>query len=64
VELKGIDGFETLRKLKKLDPGARVLIVTNYDSPLYRKQAADEGALAFVSKDDLTNIASLLPPRS
>ncbi|MEX1140060.1 MAG: response regulator [Bacteroidota bacterium] len=34
VELKGIDGFETLRKLKKLDAGARVLIVTNYDSTL------------------------------
>ncbi|MEX2189870.1 MAG: response regulator [Bacteroidota bacterium] len=60
VELKGIDGFETLRKLKKLDPGARVLIVTNYDSPLLRRRAEEEGARAFVCKDRLLDLETVI----
>jgi DNA-binding NtrC family response regulator len=50
VKMPGIGGIETLRKLKELDPGLTVLIVTGYPSTETAVKAIKLGAYDYVTK--------------
>lgn len=52
VNLPGIDGFETTRRLLALRPGTTVLVLSTYSGDEYADRARDAGAVAFVSKGD------------
>lgn len=56
VAMKGIDGLEATRRIKASFPDARILVLTQHDSPGVRQAARDAGASAFLSKDQLTEI--------
>jgi CheY-like chemotaxis protein len=60
VAMKGIDGLEATRRIKASFPDARILVLTQHDSPGVRQAARDAGATAFLSKDQLTEIAQVL----
>jgi two-component system chemotaxis response regulator CheY len=60
IRMKPMDGITATRKLKAADPSARVIIVTNYDDPFVRREAMDAGAVAFVRKDDLSILKTVL----
>jgi CheY-like chemotaxis protein len=64
VTMQGMDGLEATRRIKRKFPDARVLILTQHDSPKIRQAAMEAGALAFVSKDNLSEIATHLNPPS
>ena len=53
IEMPGLDGIAATRALKSRRPQTRVVIVTQYDDPDMRTEAARAGACAYVLKDDL-----------
>ena len=60
TEMKGLDGIQTTRQILHLDPGARVIIVTQHDDPAWRTEASSAGACGYVLKDDLKTLRRLL----
>jgi len=68
VAMPGLDGLQVTRAIRSQFPKARILIVTQHDSPEMREEARAAGALAYVLKDRLSDlpvvISSLLPDPS
>ena len=60
IDMPGMDGLSATRAILAAHPQARIVIVTSHDTPDCREEATDAGAAAFVSKDDLPLLASLL----
>lgn len=58
VSMSGIDGIETLRRLRALDPHARVLMLTSSEAAEDLHEALQAGAAGYVTKtvrhDELT----------
>jgi len=60
IKMPGIDGIKATRMIKQSFPEARIVIVTNYDDLMIRKDAQDAGAVGFVTKDDLSVLRTLV----
>lgn len=60
VEMGGMDGIAATRALRKSDPTARIIIVTNHGEEQYRAAATAAGASGFVCKDDLLELPGML----
>lgn len=60
VEMHPVDGITATRTIRERNLHCPVLIVSQYDSPGFRHAAAQAGAFAFRSKDDLQDIAEVL----
>lgn len=58
--MEPMDGFQATTALKQRYPGARVLIVTNYDEAELRAAALEAGADGFVLKEDVSTLPQLL----
>ena len=50
IQMPGMNGLETLRELKALDPGANVIMVTVIADNEIAKQAMTEGAFDYITK--------------
>lgn len=50
LTMPGMDGFETLEHLRRIDPGAKVVVVTADIQSTSRAKARDLGALEVVAK--------------
>ena len=50
ILLPGLSGIEVLRRVKKLHPRARVIVVTALDQADIRYQAQHYGAAAYITK--------------
>ena len=50
IQMPGMDGLETLRELKVLDPGANAIMVTAIEDDEFVKRAMVEGALDYITK--------------
>src|SRR5437667_7348515 len=60
INMPGMDGLALLREIKKLRPDLPVMMVTAYGDDERRRQAAQSGALQFLSKPvdfDLLKVA-------
>lgn len=53
VQMPGMNGFETTKKLLRLSPSVHVIIVSADDEPAYEGHARRAGAVAFLNKMDL-----------
>ncbi len=51
LRLKGGDGLELIKSLRAVIPGLRILILSQYDAPLYVERALRAGALGYVVKE-------------
>ena len=51
--MKKMNGFEATREIKRDFPNARIVIVSQWDSPALREAAKDSGADAYVNKKSL-----------
>lgn len=60
IELDGMDGIAGTRAIRRMDPEARVIIVTGHGEEPYRRAASEAGASAFVLKEDLLDLPPLL----
>lgn len=50
IGLQDGDGIDVTRRIQKLSPGTRVLIVSVFAEPVYARQAIAAGASGFISK--------------
>ena len=70
VRLPDLSGLEVTRAIRAIHPPSRVIIVTSYDQPFLRQTASEVGAIAYLLKDNLAELRSLLtggaipPPQS
>jgi len=55
-----LDEFCVTREILRKFAGARVIILTQHDAPELREEARSSGAFAFVCKDDLSRLGSIL----
>jgi DNA-binding NarL/FixJ family response regulator len=60
VRLPHMNGMEATRRILRKHPDAKILIVTQYDEPVYREEAEDAGARGFVLKEHLDEIPRIL----
>lgn len=60
IRMDRIDGIEATRTIRRLDPEARIVIVTDHDDRRHRDEAAAAGACGYVLKSDLLELPGLL----
>jgi CheY-like chemotaxis protein len=53
IEMPGLDGFETARRLRALEPNARIILIGASDNSRYRAAAVSIGAV-FLAKRNLS----------
>ncbi len=56
IRMKNMNGILATKKLREKFPSAKIIIITDYDTPSFRNAAMKAGAVAFISKENLTNI--------
>ncbi len=60
IKMAGMDGIAATRRLRTVDPEATVVIVTGHGGKEYRAAAEAAGASAFLLKENLVELPSLL----
>jgi CheY-like chemotaxis protein len=67
IRMPVMDGIEATRRIVQADPSAKVIIVTDFELPEYRKEAGLAGVREFLFKGDLLQLhdmlAGLLPTK-
>jgi two-component system response regulator DegU len=62
IAMEPIDGLTASRRILEMHPDANIIILTNYDDAGYRAAAKKAGTKAFVLKEHLSTIGSILSP--
>jgi len=60
ITMKGMGGLEATRQIQKQFGNARIIVLTQHDTPHMRAAALEAGACAFVSKDNLAQLGTIL----
>lgn len=60
VAMKPMDGLEATRQIKARFADARILILTQHDSPPIRQAALNAGACGFLAKENLSELGGVL----
>lgn len=60
VKMAGMDGLAATEAIRRTDPAARILIITEHRDVRYRRAAEAAGATGFLLKDDLLELPALL----
>jgi CheY-like chemotaxis protein len=60
LQMQNGDGLSATREIRRDDPAARILIVTQFDEEPLREAAAASGAVGYVLKEDLLGIRRVL----
>lgn len=60
IKLPLLDGLQATRNIMAIDPSARVIILTQYNDPVYRDEARAIGACGFVLKENLNDLPLML----
>lgn len=60
IRMPLLDGIESTRRIRAMDPAATVIIVSEFDTPEYRLQALSAGACGYVAKDELGELHETL----
>jgi CheY-like chemotaxis protein len=64
ITMKGMDGLEATRRIQKQFAGSRIVVLTQHDTPQMRAAALEAGACAFISKDNLGQLGTILRNQS
>lgn len=60
IEIEGINGLRATREICRIDPRARIVMVTQYRSPAFQAAARQAGAAAYVLKEELETLPAIL----
>lgn len=64
LAMRRMNGLDATRRIVDAFPDAKIVIVTNHDDDELRRKARDAGARAYVVKDNLINLPSLLSEKT
>ncbi len=62
VRMPEVDGITATHRIKDAFPDARIIMVSGHNDPLLQKQAHEAGAIAYVLKDDLSQLLNIIGP--
>lgn len=60
IEMPGINGISTTKRIKNEYPEAKVIIVTGFDNDSFRRYAKDAGAVKYILKENSSEILDLI----
>ena len=60
IRMKQTDGITATAQIHAFDPGAKVIMVTDFGTPSFRHAAEKAGAIGLVLKEDLPDLRRLL----
>ena len=60
ISMPRLDGITATQRIRALDPDARVVMVTDFNDPALQRAAEAAGAIAYVTKDDLSRLMEIL----
>ena len=60
IQINNMLGLDLLKRFHIEFPAAKIIIITDYDTPASRFAVTNEGALAFISKDNLFELKDYL----
>jgi DNA-binding NarL/FixJ family response regulator len=60
IRMPHMDGLAATRQIRRFNPSARVVIVTDYDDEDLRNAASQAGASGYALKQNLTDLAGLI----
>ncbi len=60
IRLPGLNGLEAAREICAALPETRLVVVTSFDQPEFRRTAAAVGAIGYVVKENLSELRSAL----
>jgi two-component system response regulator DegU len=60
IKLRNVDGLTATKRIVARHPQARVIIVTNYDSPGFKDEARFAGACGYVLKNHLVELRHII----
>ena len=60
IRMERMDGIVATRKIRKLSPDAKVIVLTQYDDNDLRMAAELAGAIGYVLKDDLSQLLKII----
>ena len=60
IKLRSLDGLTATRRILAKHPHAKIIIVTNYDSPGFRDEARNAGACGYVLKNHLVDLRRII----
>lgn len=64
IKMMWIDGLEATAEIKKSFPAARIVIVSQWDTPELRESAKKSGAVGYVSKANLQPLRQIIVTES
>src|SRR5262245_28697188 len=62
MRMPGMGGLKATEALRKLDPAARVIVISQFTDADYIEQARRAGALEFVNKEELFRLLQIIQP--
>jgi two-component system NarL family response regulator len=60
IEMRNMDGIKATQAIRAVNPQARIIVVTSYDDPALRAATEEAGAIAYVVKDDLSQLRAAI----
>ena len=63
IRMKSMNGIIAAEKLREEFLDARIIIITGYDTPAFRQAAKNVGAIAFFSKENLSELKEFIYSR-
>lgn len=60
INMKQVGGIEATERILAADPGAKVIIVTDYGDKFFRRAAQEAGAHSFLTKEELTELQTIV----
>jgi len=60
IQMRDMDGLTATKIIINKYPAARIIIVTDYDTPAFRVAAKKAGACGFVSKENLSDVREFI----
>jgi two-component system response regulator DesR len=62
IRMPGLSAFQAIRRIRESHPAVRVVVVSSYDQPDFRRAASEAGAVGYVSKENLSELFLLAAP--
>jgi CheY-like chemotaxis protein len=63
LRMPGMGGIKAAEAIRKSDPQARIIIISQFTDPELRKQAQEVGAVDFVDKENISLLTGVVCPR-